>query len=259
MQQATRDLVCSGPCVWASSWHGHGRASHPRPGRGRGRALPEVRWRPRSRRRGRRCRLLTTAGRAHRGGARGASLHWGERRTGRASCWFLPALSISLLASTLAQQAPTLADPTRRVSVDLHKCSRGAAVFEKGQPKMRPYNKSCRVSSPRDMLIFCDYAGSRLSHRWRPTFSLSFVAFLPAPHPWHRCEAGWHTRVRQPSHPVRHPTTLGPAAATRLGNGAAYVSGLVHGRTVAANRSSLPVRVSFHTRWKAPALVVMPW
>ena len=181
MQQATRDLVCSGPCVWASSWHGHGRASHPRPGRGRGRALPEVRWRPRSRRRGRRCRLLTTAGRAHRGGARGASLHWGERRTGRASCWFLPALSISLLASTLAQQAPTLADPTRRVSVDLHKCSRGAAVFEKGQPKMRPYNKSCRVSSPRDMLIFCDYAGSRLSHRWRPPFSLNFLAFLPAP------------------------------------------------------------------------------
>jgi hypothetical protein len=32
-----------------------------------------------------------------------------------------------------------------------------------------------------------------------------------------------------------------------------------HGRTVAANRSSFPVRVSFHTRWKAPALAVMPW
>ncbi len=34
---------------------------------------------------------------------------------------------------------------------------------------------------------------------------------------------------------------------------------LRHGRTVAAKRSRFPVRVSFHTRWKAPALVVMPW
>src|SRR5262249_62100961 len=33
--------------------------------------------------------------------------------------------------------------------------------------------------------------------------------------------------------------------------------GLRQGRTVAANRSSFPVRVSFHTRWKAPALAVM--
>ena len=32
-----------------------------------------------------------------------------------------------------------------------------------------------------------------------------------------------------------------------------------HGCTVAAKRSSFPVRVSFHTRWKAPALAVMPW
>src|SRR5262249_45315336 len=35
--------------------------------------------------------------------------------------------------------------------------------------------------------------------------------------------------------------------------------GLGQGRTVAAKRSSFPVRVSFHRRWKAPALAVMPW
>ena len=35
--------------------------------------------------------------------------------------------------------------------------------------------------------------------------------------------------------------------------------GLRQRRTVAAKRSSFPVRVSFHMRWKAPALVVMPW
>jgi hypothetical protein len=34
---------------------------------------------------------------------------------------------------------------------------------------------------------------------------------------------------------------------------------LRQGRTVAAKRSSFPVRMSFHMRWKAPALVVMPW
>jgi tetratricopeptide (TPR) repeat protein len=34
---------------------------------------------------------------------------------------------------------------------------------------------------------------------------------------------------------------------------------LRHGCTVAAKRSSFPVRVSFHTRWKAPVLAVMPW
>jgi hypothetical protein len=34
---------------------------------------------------------------------------------------------------------------------------------------------------------------------------------------------------------------------------------LRHGRTVAAKRSSFPVRVSVQMRWKAMALVVMPW
>ena len=44
-----------------------------------------------------------------------------------------------------------------------------------------------------------------------------------------------------------------------FGHGAAEAFGLRQGRTVAANRSSFPVRVSFHMRWKAPALAVMPW
>ncbi len=33
---------------------------------------------------------------------------------------------------------------------------------------------------------------------------------------------------------------------------------LLHGRTVAAKRSSFPVRVSFHIRWMPQALAAMP-
>jgi len=56
--------------------------------------------------------------------------------------------------------------------------------------------------------------------------------------------------------------TSAPASMTgrsRSGHGAAEAFGLRQGRTVAAKRSSFSVRVSFHTRWKAPALAVMPW
>ena len=54
-------------------------------------------------------------------------------------CSFLPAPSVNLPASTLPQAALLPADSARRVSSDLHKCNRSAAVREKVQPKMRPY------------------------------------------------------------------------------------------------------------------------
>jgi hypothetical protein len=47
--------------------------------------------------------------------------------------------SISLLASTLAQASPLPSDPARVSQFVLHKCSPDAAIFEKMQPKMRPY------------------------------------------------------------------------------------------------------------------------
>lgn len=58
---------------------------------------------------------------------------------------FLPAPPINLLASRLARETLLPVDSARRVSADLHKCSLGAAVSEKVQPKMRPY-KYCRIS-----------------------------------------------------------------------------------------------------------------